>query len=103
MTKATSPDWSWWPCTEIAYAKSSPRVRHHTSADLDQTELMARQQQEALPDVPPPRRTRVWCRGCRRELTDGISRMRGWGAECDPDPRHETARFDIDQDALPGL
>ncbi|MFD9004494.1 DUF6011 domain-containing protein [Streptomyces sp. NPDC059582] len=49
-----------------------------------------------------PRR-RVWCRGCRRELTDPISRMRGWGEECDPDPRRRSPRFTVDQDAIPGL
>lgn len=53
----------------------------------------------------PPGRHRVWCRGigCGRELHDPVSRLRRLGPECDPDPRHETARFDIDQEPLPGL
>jgi hypothetical protein len=61
------------------------------------------QRQEALPEVESGPRRRVWCRGCRRELTDDISRMRQYGEDCDPEPRHASARFDIDQDALPGL
>jgi hypothetical protein len=64
---------------------------------------MARQQQEALVEQPPGLRRRVWCRGCRRELTDRDSRLRGWGEECDPEARHSTARFHIDQDTIPGL
>ncbi|WP_107065247.1 DUF6011 domain-containing protein [Streptomyces scabiei] len=67
---------------------------------------MARQQHnDPLPEVPSGPRRRVWCRGvgCGRELTDPVSRMRRLGRECDPEPRHASARFDIDQDAIPGL
>jgi hypothetical protein len=54
----------------------------------------------------PPGRHRVWCRGwrCGRELFDRTSRSRGYGEECDPEPRTtSSARFDIDQDTIPGL
>lgn len=64
------------------------------------------QRQEALAEVKSGPRRRVWCRfpGCRIELTDPISRMRGLGPEHDPEPRHAAnARFDIEQDAIPGL
>ncbi|MFJ7297571.1 DUF6011 domain-containing protein [Streptomyces collinus] len=64
---------------------------------------MDSRRQEALL-IDPGGRARVWCRGCRRELTDPESRLRGWGEECDPEPRRGSrARFDIDQDAIPGL
>jgi hypothetical protein len=36
-------------------------------------------------------------------LTDQVSRLRQYGEECDPEPRHESARFDIDQEPLPGM
>jgi hypothetical protein len=67
---------------------------------------MAIQRQEALPEVESGPRRRVRCKapGCRIELTDPISRQRGLGPEHDPEPRHGSrARFDIDQDAIPGL
>ncbi|MFJ8727739.1 DUF6011 domain-containing protein [Streptomyces sp. NPDC093269] len=64
---------------------------------------MARDRQEALPEAAPGRRRRVWCRGCRRELTDRESRLRGYGAECDPDARTGHDRHDVDQDPIPGL
>jgi hypothetical protein len=67
---------------------------------------MRMQRQEALPEVESGPRRRVWCRhpDCRIELTDPVSRMRGVGPEHDPEPRHApSARFDIDQDTLPGL
>jgi hypothetical protein len=64
---------------------------------------MAMQRQEALPEVESGPRQRVWCRGCGRELSDPESRLRGYGEECDPEPRHASARFDIEQDAIPGL
>jgi len=70
---------------------------------IENTETMATNRQEALPAVESGPRRRVWCRGCRRELTDEVSRMRQYGEECDPEPRHASARFDIDQDTLPGL
>jgi hypothetical protein len=67
-------------------------------------DAMAIQRQQALPEVDSGPRRRVWCRGCRRELSDPESRLRGWGEECDPEPRHGSrARFDIEQDAIPGL
>jgi hypothetical protein len=66
---------------------------------------MAMQRQEALIEQPSGRRARVWCKGpgCGRELTDPVSRLRRLGPECDPEPRHESARFAIDQDTIPGL
>jgi hypothetical protein len=66
---------------------------------------MANEQQETLTGPVPGLRRRVWCRGvgCGRELTDKISRQRQLGPECDPEPRHASARFDIDQDPIPGL
>jgi len=64
---------------------------------------MAREQQEALTPPPPGMRRRVWCRGCRRELSDPESRRRGWGAECDPDNRTTLPVHDVDQDPIPGL
>jgi len=65
---------------------------------------MPMQRQEALPEVESGPRRRVWCRGCRRELTDGISRLRQYGEECDPEPRHGgRTRFDIEQEPLPGF
>jgi hypothetical protein len=67
---------------------------------------MDRQRQEALPEVESGPRRRVWCKapGCRIELTDPISRQRGLGPEHDPEPRNSgRARFDIAQDAIPGL
>jgi hypothetical protein len=67
------------------------------------TELMAFEQQEALTEQPRGLRRRVWCRGCRRELTDRESRLRGWGRECDPDQRTGHERHDVDQDPIPGL
>jgi hypothetical protein len=67
---------------------------------------MAMQRQEALPEVESGPHRRVWCKGigCGRELTDPVSRQRRLGPECDPEPRHGSrARFDIEQDAIPGL
>lgn len=54
----------------------------------------------------PPGRHRVWCRGigCGKELTDPVSRLRQMGPECDPEPRTAgPARFDVDQESLPGM
>ena len=59
--------------------------------------------QEALPAVESGPRRRVWCRGCRRELSDPESVRRQWGPECDPDTRNSHERRDIDQDTIPGL
>jgi hypothetical protein len=67
------------------------------------TETMPIQRQETLPEVESGPRRRVWCRGCRRELTDSLSRARGWGSECDPDTRNSHQRHDADQDPIPGL
>jgi len=64
---------------------------------------MASQQQEALTPEPSGMRRRVWCRGCRRELSDLESRRRGWGPECDPDRRTRLPAHDVDQDPIPGL
>lgn len=66
---------------------------------------MPKQRQEALSGVESGPRRRVWCKapGCRIELTDPISRIRGLGPEHDPEPRHASARFDIDQEPLPGF
>ncbi|MEZ7005643.1 DUF6011 domain-containing protein [Streptomyces sp. AD55] len=64
---------------------------------------MARHEQEALTGPVPGLRRRVWCRGCRRPLTDPESRTRGWGAECDPEPRTGHDPRDVDQDPIPGL
>ncbi|MDX3283985.1 DUF6011 domain-containing protein [Streptomyces scabiei] len=61
--------------------------------------------QEPLLDPPPGLRRRRWCQGpgCGRELTDQVSRMRGYGPECDPEPRNRHERRDVDQDPIPGL
>lgn len=66
---------------------------------------MATNRQEPLIEQPSGPRARVWCKGagCGRELTDKISRLRRLGPECDPEPRHESARFDIEQETIPGL
>lgn len=64
------------------------------------------QRQEALPEVESGPRRRVWCKapGCGLELTDPVSMQRGLGPEHDPEPRHgASARFAIEQDAIPGL
>jgi hypothetical protein len=45
----------------------------------------------------------VWCRECKKELTDPVSRSRRLGPECDPEPRTGYDRYDIDQDPIPGL
>jgi hypothetical protein len=64
---------------------------------------MANEQQETLTGPVPGPRRRVWCRGCRKELSDPVSRARGWGAECDPDTRNSHESHDVDQDPIPGL
>jgi hypothetical protein len=64
---------------------------------------MAKQQQEALTGPASGLRRRVWCRGCRRELTDRDSRLRGWGRECDPDYRNALSAHEVDQEPLPGM
>jgi hypothetical protein len=64
---------------------------------------MTDQQQEALTGPVPGLRRKVWCRGCRRELTDIESRRRQYGAECDPDARTRHPEHDVDQDPIPGL
>jgi hypothetical protein len=64
---------------------------------------MTDQQQDGLTGPVPGLRRRVWCRGCRRELTDPESRTRGWGRECDPDQRTRHQEHDVDQDPIPGL
>ncbi|RKT16279.1 hypothetical protein BX285_0611 [Streptomyces sp. 1114.5] len=47
-------------------------------------------------------RTRVTCRRCHRPLHDPESRMLRLGPEC-RDPAERVARFDVDQDPLPGV
>jgi hypothetical protein len=64
---------------------------------------MDSQQQDALTGPVPGLRRRVWCRGCRRELSDPESIRRRWGPECDPDTRNGHDRRDVDQDPIPGL
>lgn len=64
---------------------------------------MASQQQEPLTGPVPGQLRRVWCRGCRRPLTDLESKRRGWGRECDPDYRTRTPEHHVDQDPIPGL
>jgi hypothetical protein len=64
---------------------------------------MATNRQEPLIDQPSGPRARIWCSECKVELKDPISRSRRMGPECDPEPRHTSPRFDIDQDAIPGL
>ncbi|MEU9578790.1 DUF6011 domain-containing protein [Streptomyces chilikensis] len=61
-----------------------------------------------VPLLPPPPGDRprvVLCRNphCRRELTDPVSRLRGWGPECDREYRMAHQRRDVDQDPLPGM
>ncbi|CAL9669011.1 hypothetical protein SUDANB145_07314 (plasmid) [Streptomyces sp. enrichment culture] len=64
---------------------------------------MADQQQEPLTGPVPGQRRPVWCRRCGRELTDPVSKLRGWGSDCDPDQRIRHDRHDVDQDPIPGL
>jgi hypothetical protein len=64
---------------------------------------MANEQQETLTGPVPGLRRRVWCRGCRRELTAPESVSRQFGPECDPDTRNSHERHDVDQDPIPGL
>ncbi|MFD8777495.1 DUF6011 domain-containing protein [Streptomyces sp. NPDC059916] len=61
------------------------------------------QRQEALTEPPSGLRRRVYCRRCKRELTDPDSRARRLGPECDPETRGGHERRDVDQDAIPGL
>lgn len=64
---------------------------------------MAEPQQEALTDQPPGLPVRRWCRDCRRELKDPVSRLAGRGPECDPNRRHKARDHHVDQDPIPGL
>lgn len=66
---------------------------------------MATNHQEPLIEQPSGTRARVWCKGvgCHHELFDPVSRLRRLGPVCDPEPRHESARFDIAQEPLPGM
>lgn len=62
--------------------------------------------QDPIAGVPAGAPARRWCRGwrCGRELSDPVSRMRGYGPECDPERRTGAGReHDVDQDPLPGL
>jgi Family of unknown function (DUF6011) len=45
---------------------------------------------------------RVTCRRCGRTLHDPVSRLQRLGPECRTDVA-ETQRYDVDQDALPGM
>lgn len=47
-------------------------------------------------------RPRVTCRRCHRPLHDPESRMLRLGPEC-RDPAERVARYDVDQEPLPGL
>ncbi|CAK7288572.1 DUF6011 domain-containing protein [Streptomyces misionensis] len=64
---------------------------------------MAFEQQESLTEQPSGLRRKVWCRGCRRELTDRDARLRGWGRECDPDYKTRLPAHEVDQEPLPGM
>ncbi|MFF9632922.1 DUF6011 domain-containing protein [Streptomyces fradiae] len=64
---------------------------------------MAHPEQQPLTDRPPGLPARVWCRKCKRELTDPESRRRRLGPECDPDTRIPHDRHHADQDPIPGL
>ncbi|MFF4379123.1 DUF6011 domain-containing protein [Kitasatospora sp. NPDC001547] len=59
---------------------------------------------EPLPGTDTARtlRPRVTCRRCHRPLHDPESRMLRLGPEC-RDPAERVARFDVDQDPLPGV
>lgn len=89
----------------IASGDCRSRPCHNATHNADHTELMPIQRQEAFPEVESGPRRRVWCKGvgCHHELFDPVSRLRRMGPVCDPEPRHESARFDIDQDTIPGL
>ncbi|WP_106978367.1 DUF6011 domain-containing protein [Streptomyces capuensis] len=59
--------------------------------------------QTPLLGLPEQGRRPAYCLRCRRELTDAESRLRRYGAECDPDNHPDRARqHDVDQDPLPG-
>ncbi|MFF3005123.1 DUF6011 domain-containing protein [Kitasatospora sp. NPDC057940] len=53
-------------------------------------------------DTPEAIRPRVTCRRCHRPLHDPESRILRLGPEC-RDPAERVARFDVDQDPLPGI
>ncbi|QMV21016.1 hypothetical protein GQS52_03590 [Streptomyces sp. SCUT-3] len=60
--------------------------------------------QEPLPDtaVPAVGRRPLWCRRCRRPLTDRVSRMYGLGPECrGPGPRVRSPCSEVEQETLP--
>ncbi|MET8543265.1 DUF6011 domain-containing protein [Kitasatospora sp. NPDC004799] len=59
---------------------------------------------EPLPgtDTAQTLRPRVTCRRCHRPLHDPESRMLRLGPEC-RDPSERVARFDVDQEPLPGV
>ncbi|MEU1289276.1 DUF6011 domain-containing protein [Kitasatospora sp. NPDC005856] len=59
---------------------------------------------EPLPgtDTAQTLRPRVTCRRCHRPLHDPESRMLRLGPEC-RDPAERVARFDVDQEPLPGM
>ncbi|MFI2620425.1 DUF6011 domain-containing protein [Streptomyces sp. NPDC018584] len=64
---------------------------------------MAHHQQETLLDPPPGAPARVWCRRCKRPLTDWESRAKRLGPECDPERRTGPGRdHHVDQDPIPG-
>ncbi|MFE7593445.1 DUF6011 domain-containing protein [Kitasatospora sp. NPDC057512] len=59
---------------------------------------------ETLPgtDTAQTLRPRVTCRRCHRPLHDPESRMLRLGPEC-RDPAERVARYDVDQEPLPGV
>ncbi|GAA3004785.1 hypothetical protein GCM10010519_40800 [Streptomyces lactacystinicus] len=59
---------------------------------------------EPLPgtDTAQTLRPRVTCRRCHRPLHDPESRMLRLGPEC-RDPAERVARYDVDQEPLPGM
>jgi hypothetical protein len=62
--------------------------------------------QDPIAGIPQGAPVRRWCKGwrCGRELTDPVSRMRGYGPECDPEHRTGASREHvIDQEPLPGM
>ncbi|MFD8701206.1 DUF6011 domain-containing protein [Kitasatospora sp. NPDC059648] len=59
---------------------------------------------EPLPGTDTTRalRSRVTCRRCHRPLHDPESRMLRLGPEC-RDPAERVARFEVEQETLPGV
>lgn len=59
--------------------------------------------QPTLVDDPNTGYRHRYCRRCGRELTDPISRLAGYGADCDPARRPGAAAdHQVDQDPIPG-